>query len=205
LASRSGAGIAMSVSGSAYTCIVATFLYLRYSTRKMESGYSVITICPSLFHLLLNRQIIELVLFRLQFAPQNLPHRRFWDFFDEHIASWTFEPRQLWVRKSKLVEFLSSQRGIGRNNKCRHNLSPALIWQPCHGNLGNFRMLREYIFNFQRMDILSTRNEHIIHSPLHPQVSILVPHSDIPCEIPTLANCLLIGIWSMPIPLEGFW
>ena len=55
------------------------------------------------------------------------------------------------------------------------------------------------------MDILSTRNEHIIYSPLHPQVSILVPHSDIPCEIPTLANCLLIGIWSMPIPLEGFW
>src|SRR5207245_6321278 len=116
-------GIVMTLSGGASKVSTAACLSLRYSTRKMESGYSVITICPSRFHLLLNRQIIEFILFLLQFSPQNLPHRRFWDFFNEHIASWTFEPRQLWVRKSKLVKFLSSQRGICGNNKCRHNLS----------------------------------------------------------------------------------
>src|SRR5256885_3567205 len=152
---------------------------------------------------MLNWQIVEFVLFHLQFSPQNLPHRRFWDFFDEHIASWTFEPRQLWVRKSKWVEFLSSQRGVCGNNNGRHNLSQALIRQPCHGDLGNFRMLREYIFNFQRMDILSTRNEHVIHSPLHPQVSILVPHSDIPCEIPTLANYLSLASTRCQYPLKA--
>src|SRR5258708_2887767 len=88
-------GTVMMLSGGASNVSTATGLSLRYSTRNMESGYSVIAVCPSWFHLMLNRHIIEFILSRLQFAPQNLPHRRFWDFFDEHVASRTFEPRQL--------------------------------------------------------------------------------------------------------------
>src|SRR5436305_10928482 len=181
-------GTVMMLSGGASKVSTATGLSLRYSTRKMESGYSVMAVYPSCFHLLLDRHIIHFVLSRLQFAPQNLPHRRFGDFFDEHVASRTFEPRQLWVRKSKLVEFPGSQRRIRWNDKCRHDLSPALIWQSCHSNLGHPGMLCKYIFNFQRMDILSTGNEHVIHSPLHPQVSILVPYTDIFCKVPALAK-----------------
>src|SRR6266480_1670366 len=65
-------------------------------------------------------------------------------------------------------------------------------------------MLSHQVYNFEPMDIKYANNKHVIHSPLHPQVSILIPHTDITTEVPTLAKCLLVRICSMPIPLEGF-
>src|SRR5260370_41207106 len=64
-------------------------------------------------------------------------------------------------------------------------------------------MPREYVFNFEGMDIFSTRNQHVIDSALHPQVPVIVPESEITCKVPTLADGLLICIRSVPVAFEG--
>src|SRR5437764_11677181 len=82
-------------------------------------------------------------------------------------------------------------------------MSPALIRQACYGNFCNLWMSREYVFNFQRVNIFSTRNQHVIDSALHPQVPVIVPESEITCKVPALADGLLICIRSMPVAFEG--
>src|SRR5437660_537861 len=82
-------------------------------------------------------------------------------------------------------------------------MSPALIRQACYGNFCNLWMPREHVFNLQRMDIFSTRNQHVIDSALHPEVPVIVPESEITCEVPALADGLLICIRSMPVAFEG--
>src|SRR5438270_12386487 len=162
------------------------------------------TFLVSHFHmLLLNGYIIDFVLSGLQFAAQDFSYRGFGYLFDEDIAFRALEAREVRIGQAELIKLLGSKRGICRDDKCCHDMSPALIGQACYGNFCNFWMPREYIFNFQRVDIFSTRNQHVIDSALHPQIPVIVPESEITCEVPTLADGLLICIRSMPVAFEG--
>src|ERR1051326_4881268 len=147
--------------------------------------------------------IVDFVFSSLQFAPQDFSYRRFGYLFDEDIAFWTLEAREMRIGQAELIKLLDRKRGIYRDNKCSHDLSPALIGQSGYSNRCNLGMPREYVFNLQGMDIFSTRNQHIIDSALHPEVTILVPESEITCEVPALADGLLVCIRPMPVAFEG--
>src|SRR5437588_4114129 len=172
--------------------------------RHIVGSLLIRTFLASHFHmLLLNGYIMDFVLSGLQFAAQDFSYRGFWYFFDEDVAFRALEAREVRIGQAKLIELLGSKRGICRDNKCCHDMSPTLIRQACYGNFCNLWMSREYVFNFQRVNIFSTRNQHVIDSPLHPEISIIVPESEITCKVPALADGLLICIRSMPVAFEG--
>src|SRR5919204_5368591 len=159
---------------------------------------------PSDKHWLLATPLVGLILSGLELAAQDLAHGRLGHRLDEDVAPWTLEVGELVAGQAEPVEFLRGERGIAGHHKRADHLSPALIGQPAHGDVSHFGMLRENVLDLKWVDVLTARDQHIVHAPLHPQVALLIPDADVAGEVPPLADGFLRGIGALPVAMERF-
>ncbi len=68
-----------------------------------------------------------------------------------------------------------------------------------------FRMCIQYFINFTWINIISTRNNHILFSIYYKEISILIHSGDISSIEPTISYCLRCFIRSIPVTFHYLW